>query len=153
MAVTAAAVVAPALESIGWWDHWPSWSVYSSRPAIVQTYVNESAVDRLPPSLQPFVAPPAPLQSWREVNFDRWSYDRLYVPPYPQERWKLAHAAAVFRAAGLSEEFKATVQVREGWWSRNRKTIELEGADAVNERLSRFWLNVRPRSRIRMKAR
>lgn len=143
--VTAGAVLVPLLNPFCWWDHWPSWSVYSSHPAIVQVYVEESALEKLPASLQSRIDPPEPLQSWRRVRLDQWSFDRLAVPPYPQGRWKLALIAALAERAGLNREVRVDLLTRESWWNPARRTIELPDVDAVRRRLAEAIVNTQPR--------
>ncbi len=144
--VTAAAAVLPIFNLAGWFDHWPSWSVYSSRPESVQVFVRAEAVARLPESLQRRVAPPWPLTEWRRVGLDQWSFEVLGVPPYPQGRWRLAIAAAMAEQAGLREDqLQVELQRRTRWWGREWETIRLDGRDAVARELESYRVNTRPR--------
>ena len=143
--IAAGVVLAPLSNPLGWWDHWPSWSVYSAHPEIVQMYVEESAAEKLPTSLQSRIDPPEPLQSWRRVRLDQWSFDRLAVPPYPQGRWKLALIAALAERAGLNREVHVDLLTRESWWNPARRTIELPDVDAVRSRLAEAIVNTQPR--------
>ncbi len=143
---TVAAVLAPLLNPIGYWDHWPSWSVYSAHPAIVRMYVAEADVSRLPESLQPLVLPPEPLQSWRQVPLEQWSFAEREVPPYPQSRWKLALAAAIAEQAGLEEGVRLEVQRRASWWKTDRTIESWTGREAIEQARSGHWINTLPRN-------
>ncbi|MGD9857592.1 MAG: MauE/DoxX family redox-associated membrane protein [Planctomycetaceae bacterium] len=88
--LTGTICLAPALSPWGYWDHWPSWAVYSERPAVVQMFVDSAHAARLPATLQPFVGPPEPLTEWRPVNLDAWSFTTCRCPVYPQLRYRLA---------------------------------------------------------------
>lgn len=144
--VATVATLLPVLNPPGWYDHWPSWSVYSSRPEVVWCDVRESAVDRLPASLREWVEPPQPLEDWRRVRLDQWSFAELSVPPYPQGRWKLAAAAAMSERAGLPDDaLRVGVESRRGWWSVERETRVLEGRGELAQELLRFRVNTLPR--------
>lgn len=146
MGVAVAAAALPILNPVDWFDHWPSWSVYSSRPEAMVVFVRDQAVARLPKSLQRRVAPPLPLAEWRRVGLDQWSFDVLGVPPYPQGRWRLAVAAALADQTGLNDdELRVELQRRTGWWSRQWETILLHGRGAVARELESFRVNTRPR--------
>lgn len=146
-AFTLLVCVLPALNPIGWWDHWPSWSVYSAHPAIVQLEVRDSDIARLPASLQPLVDPARPLEEWRQVRLDQWSFAERRVPPYPQTRWKLALAAAVAERAELGEHVRVRLLERRSWWNPKRIETVLEGSAAIQTGLADTWINTRPRSR------
>ncbi len=143
--ITAAAVLFPATESIGLADHWPSWSVYSSRPAIVTVYVEEQALGRLPASLQELAAPAEPFERKRRVNLDAWSYAVLNCPPYPQVRWRLAVALAVAENGTLGPSIEVHVSRRAGWISTERKEELIVGQQALEQACANFWLNTKQR--------
>ena len=143
--ITVAAAVLPAMNPFGYWDHWPSWSVYSAHPAVVEMYVRDPAVEQLPDNLKQLVDPPLPLQDWRRVRLDQWSFAERSVPPYPQERWKLAVALAVSSDAGLAEDVRVVVRQRDGWWNASGSTETADGIDSIAVLTKRFPLNVEPR--------
>ncbi|QDU38587.1 hypothetical protein Mal4_29160 [Maioricimonas rarisocia] len=95
---TAGAVLLPLTPS---YDHWLSWSLYSSRPAVVMVLVDDESVAKLPAVVRPYVGPPEPLSDWRPVHLDAWSFGELGCPVYPQLRFRLAVAAALADVAGL----------------------------------------------------
>lgn len=143
--VTGLAVGLPALNLIGWFDHWPSWSVYSSRPEQVRMFVHESRVGDLPAGLQSLVEPPILFEPWRRVNLDRWSFVELNCPPYPQERWRLAVAQAIAEKAGLGDRVQVEISRRTGWWIRSWNSVELHGTAALREACESYRLNTRSR--------
>jgi hypothetical protein len=138
-------IFAPLLEPWGLWDHWPSWRVYSARPATVAFFVNESRVADLPVNVQEFVGPPEPLGEWRPVSLDAWSFAELRCPVYPQERFRLAVALALTREYGLGEEVRVVVGLPPNRWTGEREMWELHGERAIAEASRRFVVNVEPR--------
>jgi hypothetical protein len=142
--LVALAVAMPALESLGWWDHWPSWAVYSSRPAVVSVYVHEANVPSLPPSLRPFIGPAAPLSEWRLVRLEGWSFHTLDCPLYPQERFRLAVARAIAARTG-PREILVRVEGPPDRRTGRRDDVEVRGEPELQARCRSFWLNTEPR--------
>jgi hypothetical protein len=143
--VVALAAIMPLLDSTGWWDHWPSWAVYSSRPATVTMLVREARLDDLPPTLRTCVGPPEPLTEWHPVSIDAWSFELLQCPVYPQERYRLAVIAAIAGEAGLGDDVRVRVESSPERWTGVRTTLELTGLAEIHSRSSAFRLNTRPR--------
>ncbi len=142
--VTTIFALLPCLSWWGLWDHWPSWAVYSSRPAIVEVFVPEGDIERLPKTLQPFVGPPAPLSDRCPVNLDAWSFSTLWCPMYPQERYRVAVAAAIGDLNGI-EDMRVIIRSSPDRWTGNRQVTTLEGLHAIRERADGFWLNTHAR--------
>ena len=136
------ACILPAYSLVGLWDWWPSWAVYSSRPAVVRLLVNESDLEKLPKSLRPHVGPPEPLSSWCEANLDAWSYDVCRCPMYPQARYRLAVVTAVVGKPNL--EARIIVRTSPDRRSGTRDEFELEPLE-LRWRLQYFRLNTSPR--------
>ena len=88
----------PALSLAGYWDWWPSWAVYSSRPAMVRVHVGAPFSPNLPPWAQSFGVERPPATRWT-VEIDEWSYETCWCPMYPQERYRLAVAASYVERA------------------------------------------------------
>ncbi|MCA9053962.1 MAG: hypothetical protein KDA75_09005 [Planctomycetaceae bacterium] len=141
IAITSAAVLLPLLNPVGLWDHWPSWSVYSAHPTIVRVFVRDGDVSRLPASLRPFVDPPLPLDDWRLVRLDQWSFSERGVPPYPQARWRIAVAAAIAIRAGLDHQPRVVLLRRKGWWGAAREELQAEGIAAIQTLTQDSWAN------------
>lgn len=144
-AATMIACTLPALSLIGRWDWWPSWAVYSSRPAVVQMFVSQDDVDQLPASLRSHVGPPSPLSPWRPVNLDAWSYQTCWCPLYPQERYRLAVIHAIGKRYGT--RVRSTVRSTPHRWTGQRTTRELD-AVRIERRLAESIVNTRPRRQV-----
>lgn len=143
--VAAAAIGLPFLEPFGYWDHWPSWAVYSSRPAIVTVLVDDAAVANLPGSLRPYVGPAEALTAWRPASFDQWSLAALGCPIYPQERFRIATVLAVADQTSLGENVLLRVQSSPHRLTGRRAQIEVRGAAAIRRYAENYWINVRAR--------
>jgi hypothetical protein len=145
-ALAGVVIFAPLLEPWGWWDHWPSWRVYSARPETVAFYVAASRVADLPSNVQKFVGSPEPLSDWRPVNLDAWSFDELRCPVYPQERFRLAVALAITRERALGDDVRVVVSSPPDRWNGERAMRELHGERALVAACERFVVNTKPRS-------
>ncbi|MBX3439572.1 MAG: hypothetical protein KF861_18940, partial [Planctomycetaceae bacterium] len=97
----------PSVSLWGYWDHWPSWAVYSERPDIVRLSIVENDIERIPVTLQPFVGPAEPLSDWRAVNLDAWSFATRRCPMYPQLRFRLAVIDWLTRTCGVPAQVRA----------------------------------------------
>jgi hypothetical protein len=81
--------VLPALSFVGYWDSYASWALYSGNTAQAVVVVDPTALNTLPDVLR--------RNTWQQsrpmfIDLNRWSYDELQVPIYPELR--------VFRAVG-----------------------------------------------------
>jgi hypothetical protein len=139
-AFTLIAIVFPVGSFWGWCDHWPAWSVYSSRPAIVEVWIDADAAESLPPELKACLAPAPPLETRREFHLDAWSYRELSCPLYPQERYRLALAKAFIDRHGLSDDAMVRIQSSPDWWKGERQAEELNAAE-LRDRLGRYRWN------------
>ena len=144
--VTLVAVAAPVLEWFGWWDHWPAWGVYASRPAQVVLFVEETAFDRLPPSLQAHAGPPEPLTTWRPVLLDRWCLAELNCPLNPQQRYRLAIVAALGEQHALGDSLRVRLRSAPNRWTGQRAESELTGVHNIRAACNSYWINTRPRA-------
>lgn len=143
---TLAAVIFPLTSFWGVCDHWPAWSVYSSRPAIVEVWIDADADadEQLPPELQACLKPAPPLETRQEFNLDAWSYREQGCPLYPQERYRLALAREFLSRYELLEAAHVRVLATPNWWTGERQIEELNATD-LRQRLERFWWNTRAR--------
>ncbi len=144
--LTAAAVILPALELIGCWDHWPAWAVYSARPADVIVLVDDAVSDRLPATLRPHVGAPEPLTDWRPVSLDQWSFDELHCPVYPQQRFRLAVAAAIGEECNLGSGLQLRIHSEPDRWTGQRSETMLSGTAAIRKACDEYWINTSPRA-------
>lgn len=151
--VAAALLLLPGLEPFGLWDHWPGWSVYSTRSSRVTLEIVPAKPDpeiepNHPPRLDgfPFLGEPAPLADYVPVKLEAWCFAVRRQPPYPQERYKVAIAAAFLSECGTLDAFRLTIRRP----SRNRfaaepietQTITTEAE--LNALLRSYWLNTQP---------
>lgn len=147
------AMLAPFLEPLGYFDHWPAWGLYSSHHDRVTLLIDEQDISALPPSLQPFVNLPQPLSRWCRVRVDRWSLAELDVPVYPQARFQWGVAIAVGRILehDIRKKEKQQPQIKllyEGTANRftgKRKMNEYNGLKQIEQLADQFWFNALPR--------
>ncbi len=133
----------PGLSIAGLWDWWPSWAVYSARPAIVRMYVDRNDVARLPSSLQAHVGASSPLSDWYPVNFDAWSFATCWCPMYPQARYRLAVIQAASREGDITP--RIVIESSPDRWTGERTEQEIDGKSGIDQRLVTFWFNMRGR--------
>jgi hypothetical protein len=146
VAITLVAMVAPAMCFLGWFDLWPSWSVYSARATLVRFEVREEVIEtRLPPGFIRFVGEPRPLDEWCPVSLEQWSFAEFHAPAYPQARWRLALAAAIAERWHLGDDCRVHVFTRDGWWSTSRSVRTLTGAQDISAALDEFVVTTSPR--------
>lgn len=130
---------APLLERIGYWDHWPAWAVYSSRPEIVRVQLL-SGFEKLPAEWQQALRAGDFDLEGRELNLDGWSYNVRHCPIYPQLRYRIALARAVTSAAGVQDHVRWQLLSSPNPWTGQRQEIA-----ADDPRLNNFWANTQPR--------
>lgn len=152
MAIVWFVMLAPLLEPIGYFDHWPAWGLYASSHDRVTLLVDEEAKSQLPPALQPFVDPPRPFSPWCRVRVDRWSLAELGAPVYPQARFQLGVAIAISKIpeqnSGHGSQqpqvrllFESAAQRLTG----KRKISEYTGLTKIEPLAQQFWFNAIPR--------
>jgi len=81
--------VLPALSFVDHWDSYASWALYSGNTAQAVVVIDPAALNTLPDVLR--------RNTWQQsspmfIDLNRWSYEELQVPIYPEPR--------VFRAVG-----------------------------------------------------
>lgn len=139
--------ILPAAEWLDRLDPWLGWSVYASRPPRMQLYVDEQSVERLPDDVQPFIAPPAPLERWRHVRIDRWSLAATSAPISPHIRFQLGVAIDLSQAANLhQDDMKVVVESSADRRTGHRSVRELIGIDALREFAATCRFNALPRT-------
>jgi hypothetical protein len=156
LGVIAAAMALPVLESFGYCDHWLAWAVYSARSDSVScnTAIPDFDSDdtNWPTTLRPEVIqcmsrfeltrPPEP-----GISFGNWSLNELDAPIYPQARFQVGVALALYVRGDVKWDDLVIWTARERWtrpkWSRRfrfRRTGQ--GVESVVD--SYLW-NARPR--------
>jgi hypothetical protein len=143
-AILAAALLMPLYEANGLWDHWPSWAVYSARPARTLVYIHEDDVDRLPQELQLYLLEATPLEPWRRFQIDRWSLEATKTPIYPQRRFQLGVALALAERYQLST-LKVVIESRPDRQTGKRTRREVVSLEEVRKEAATFRVNALPR--------
>jgi hypothetical protein len=139
------AILLPALEPFGAWDHWPGWAVYASRPERSYVSIADADAEQLPENLQPWLEPAGPFDPWRQLRIDRWSLDAVGAPIYPQDRFAVGVALAVARGPG-EPDVRITWDGPADRFTGKRTTQVVTGTEAVERFARRFRLNAQPRS-------
>jgi hypothetical protein len=130
IALVALALVAPIGFYARSWDTWPSWGLYAPRAERAAVLVHESVFDRLPRSLRD-VSTAAPGDGpWRGVRVDRWGLAENLAPLYPQNRVKLALAAALAERFPLGDRVRVVIEGPTKRWDRVRDERVIDGASA-----------------------
>ena len=138
-AVAWGVLILPVLEPSGLWDHWPSWSVYSNRPAVVRLEVSGLPAVRD----VDYVGRPNPLSDVQVVSLSGWSFQTWRTPCYPQERFQLAAAAALLDK--LPTDTRFAVRVRRFSPRRTGEAADevIDTTAALRSTLDDFTLNTK----------
>lgn len=138
-------IVFPASESLGYCDHWPAWELYSPRSSRVQVAIHESAVDRLPQSVQRHLRPTRDENGWHQLHIDRWSLQSLSVPIYPEDRFQIGVVLAIAEQHKLGLAIHVTQQSSSDRWTGERTTHALVGSEQLRAASRNYRLNTRSR--------
>ena len=142
--LVAAAVVLPLTESFGYWDHWPSWGLYSPNNSRFVVFVQPNAVDELPTSLRQLLPDDVVDRERIRLPIDAWSFKELSVPLYPQARFQLGVAMAL--SEQIDGDFNLLV-IRQSMSDRRtgrRDEETLLGCSALRDATRHYWLNAVP---------
>lgn len=148
---TLLAATYPALETIGYCDHWPAWAVYSSRPALVRVFIDEVAAEKLPSELKKFLRTPAPLESRIPFSLDAWAFATCRCPAYPQLRYRLALARGLLSQHLPENAIEIEIAFTPDRWTGERRRLLLYGMDEVNAYCQRFLFNTDARGGKRLR--
>jgi hypothetical protein len=132
--IVGAAIVMPIGERWGYFDHWPSWALYSPHNSRVIVQVHSSAWERLPLSLRRSQAESsgnADDATWLTIDLDQWSLRERYVPIYPQARYQLGLVIALAKSAHLEDETRCILQSVSDRWSGRRMEQTAIGIDEM----------------------
>jgi hypothetical protein len=135
--LTSMAIAAPLVERSGYWDHWPSWALYSPHNSRVKLQVHSSALGSLPIGLTRNLTLN---EGWVDIDLDAWSLESRGVPIYPQARYQLALATHLAKAYNLNNSIRCVVQSVSDRWNGQRDEKLLLGADEMQKLLQAFWL-------------
>ena len=131
------AIMWPITESFGLCDHWLAWSVYSTRTERVSVTLTAEGIKRLPEVAQRLVKN-------GELPLDRWSFDTLNAPIYPQLRFQLAIVKWLQHQCG-EENVLEVIVMTPGSRLKGDATTEFVSGDQISQRLNRYWLNAHPK--------
>jgi hypothetical protein len=137
-----AALIAPLVERAGYWDHWPSWSLYSPHTSRVQIELHRSAIDRLDPALRVFAQGDVDQDGWHPLEIERWSLERRGVPIYPQARYQLALAMEIGLQHHLDDEIRVRVRSVSDRWTGRRQERRLLNLREIQADLNSYWLTL-----------
>ncbi|MBX3422376.1 MAG: hypothetical protein KF752_12560 [Pirellulaceae bacterium] len=142
----AASLVLPLSERLGWWDHWPSWALYSSHNSRLYIVVAPWAIDRLPRELQSLIQQHHPTTvGGYTVPLAEWSVRTLGVPVYPQARFQLGVARALSDTVDAKFAISAQVCSAANRLNGQRDKTRWLLDDQLHAASRNFWLNSQPR--------
>lgn len=133
--VVLAALLAPLAERHGYWDHWPSWALYSPHNSRVDIQIHASAVERLPAEVQGFIKDDTDGDSWRDLDAGQWSLSVRRVPIYPQARYQLELARAIADRYELQDAIRVHQRGVSDRWTGQRKESRLIGQREIEKAL------------------
>jgi hypothetical protein len=141
------AVTLPAVEPWGLWDHWPAWGLYAGHAERVSLRIKDSAAEKLPAAVQPFLVADKSDPGWSSLRLDRWSLAAVDAPLYPQARFELGAAWNVVETTPLPDnEFVILVESAANRWTGVRTRTELPTREAIAQYAERFRFNCRGRN-------
>ncbi|MCA9199067.1 MAG: hypothetical protein KDA87_16080, partial [Planctomycetales bacterium] len=138
------ALVLPVFESLGWWDHWPSWGLYSGRSPQVEVLIPADEINRLPQDALPFLSEARANEAYRRIRIAEWSLDAIAAPIYPEERFQLGVALAL-ADAGQMDDVLVFIYHSPDRWTGQRRQEFLQSKNAIQDRAATFRMNAFPR--------
>lgn len=145
VAVLGGAIILPLGERLphgatyGYWDHWPSWALYSPHTSRTDIEVHRSALPLLPSSARSVARAIEGESGWLEIPLDRWSLAEFAAPVYPQARFQLGVASAL--SLGLPDDaIRAKVRSTADRLSGRRNETWLGSGTAIRQATQAYWL-------------
>jgi hypothetical protein len=149
-ALIAIAMILPATERFGFWDHWPSWALYAPHSSRVRVEVSGPSLSRLPSDLVQLtnvaLLSDEEIQGWVNVPIDRWSLQSLDTPIYPQARFQLGVAQEIAAIVDSEMHIRVTVLGCANRLNGQRSSEILQDKEQFAIAASKYWLNTRPRN-------
>tara|TARA_R110002049_G_scaffold4601_4_gene31887 strand:+ start:129446 stop:130690 length:1245 start_codon:yes stop_codon:yes gene_type:complete len=134
------ALFAPLGERGGYWDHWPSWALYSPHSSRILVEVHESRMKDLTEDLRGIVSDTPAGSRWHELALDDWSLSRIGVPIYPQARFQLAVADRIATEHDLGDAIRVIIRGPSDRWTGRRDERRLIGASEIHRELQKYWI-------------
>lgn len=141
--IVALVILLPFLEPLGWFDHWPAWGLYASRPGRIQVWVSGDAVGDLPAEMRMHLGPARFRDDRCQLRIDRWSLEAVGAPIYPQNRYQLGVALAVARK--YDAEILVLDESDADRWTGKRTLHAVRGQESLEAESVRYSLNLIPR--------
>lgn len=138
------AILMPVFERTGWWDHWPSWALYSPHSSRAEIQIAAHAKNDLPETLQPLLIYDDSVQTIY-VPLSQWSLQTLGVPIYPQARFQLGVALFLRNQAGKLQPMQVELRSAADRFTGERLTKRLSRSDDLATATRLFWINTRHR--------
>ena len=138
------AILMPVFERTGWWDHWPSWALYSPHSSRAEILIAAHAKNDLPETLQPLLIYDDSVQTIY-VPLSQWSLQTLGVPIYPQARFQLGVALFLRNQAGKLQAMQVELRSAADRFTGERLTKRLSRSDDLATATRLFWINTRHR--------
>lgn len=135
----------PILEPFGLLDHWPAWGVYAPGAERVTLLIDADAAEDLSEDVRRHLGPVQFATDARVLRTDRWSFEALSTPIYPQGRFRAGVALAVIDRFDVGEEAALVVESRADRLSGERASRTFEGTAAIRQYAESFRLNALPR--------
>jgi hypothetical protein len=76
----------PLLNLFGYWDHYLSFSLYSSKPSRFYVAIEKGEIHKIDKRLKDYFADIQGLQGGQLIDVDKWAFSQLNVPFYPEMR-------------------------------------------------------------------
>lgn len=129
----------PAGATFGYWDHWPSWALYSPHTSRTDIEIHRSALPLLPSAAREVARAIDGESGWMELPLDRWSLAEFAAPVYPQARFQLGVASSL--SLGLPDDaIRAKVRSSADRLSGRRNEKWLGNGTAIRQATQGYWL-------------
>ncbi len=134
------AMLMPVFERHGYWDHWPSWALYSPHNSRLDAEIHRSGVRLLPAEMRTLIEPDANGDGWQTLSLDRWSLDTRRVPIYPQSRYQLGLAVAIAESRDIDDQIRGRLRSVSNRRTGKRSEKLLLGRTELQQATKNFWL-------------
>ncbi len=134
------AIVMPILERRGYWDHWPSWALYSPHNSRLDVQIHRSGIELLTADVSRFVQPDSDGDGWHSLSLDRWSLQTRNVPIYPQARYQLGLAVTLAESRQIDDQIRGRLRGVAERRSGKRTEKLLLGRTELRQATKQYWL-------------
>lgn len=139
-------LVAPAFEGLGWWDQWPSWSLYADRTEKMELFVRRNRLVDLPPAVRNYVGPSGSNDEWAKLYVEAWAIGETDSPAYPQARFYVGMALDLAHRCKLGKDVRINLYGVPHRMSGSRQAESIVGQEEITKRAKQFYLNAMPRN-------